>query len=335
MKTDLELLCKTEPLTDEDSDTLTIRGVASNLNKDLQGETVTLTALKSMRDQAVGLNLHLEHRHDIDNAIGIIKNSYINDNELYIEADILPQYSDDIRSRLEFGQNMGLSIGGKAVFASDNKTINDFKLLEISLVGIPANYDSFSTVEVVKGIVKCKCLTAGLTKLEEINNMNNIEETTENVEEIIKAQNIESETTDDPVVEEVKADVNEEETVEYVTKNEIGELLNAFFVEKEQQLTANITDAVTKAIEDSIQKQAQVKASETLNAEAVEETEATTVEEETKDVEVEDTKTADAELKTIEKVESKFDSYEAATEKAVEFLGSEERDMFGRNLKYL
>lgn len=55
--------------------------------------------------------------------------------------------------------NMGFSIGGIPVINSGNsRVINDFILLEVSLTLLPANWDTFGTVE-TKAEVKSKCLT--------------------------------------------------------------------------------------------------------------------------------------------------------------------------------
>ena len=139
--------------------TLTITGIASTTNEDLDGEIVTPDALQSLERQVVGLNLHLDHNHNYDGGIGVITEAEIQDNSLRITAIVLPEYAVSILQKLNLGMNMGFSIGGIPVINSGNsRVINDFILLEVSLTLLPANWDTFGTVE-TKAEVKSKCLT--------------------------------------------------------------------------------------------------------------------------------------------------------------------------------
>jgi len=139
--------------------TLTITGIASTTNEDLDGEIITPDALQSLERQVVGLNLHLDHDHSYDGGIGVITEAEIQDNSLRITAIILPKYAGSILQKLQLGMNMGFSIGGIPIVNSGNsRVINDFILLEVSLTLLPANWDTFGTVE-TKSTVESKCLT--------------------------------------------------------------------------------------------------------------------------------------------------------------------------------
>lgn len=139
--------------------TLTITGIASTTNEDLDGEIITPDALQSLGRQVVGLNLHLDHNHNYDGGIGVITEAEIQDNSLRITAIVLPDYANSILQKLSLGMNMGFSIGGIPVVNSGNsRVINDFILLEVSLTLLPANWDTFGTVE-TKTEVKSMCLT--------------------------------------------------------------------------------------------------------------------------------------------------------------------------------
>lgn len=149
--------CKSHDLNDDG--TLTITGIASTTNEDLDGEIVTPNALKSLAEQVIGLNLHLDHNHHYDGGIGVVTDAKLESNSLRITAVILSEYAKGIKERLDLGMNFGFSIGGIPIIdRSDSRKINDFKLLEMSLTLLPANWDTFGTVE-TKGIVKSKCLT--------------------------------------------------------------------------------------------------------------------------------------------------------------------------------
>ena len=139
--------------------TLTITGIASTTNEDLDGEIITPDALQSLERQVVGLNLHLDHNHSYDGGIGVITEAEIQDNSLRITAIVLPEYASNILEKLNLGMNMGFSIGGIPVVNSGNsRVINDFILLEVSLTLLPANWDTFGTVE-TKSTVESMCLT--------------------------------------------------------------------------------------------------------------------------------------------------------------------------------
>ena len=149
--------CKSHDLNSDG--TLTITGIASTTNEDLDGEIVTPNALKSLAEQVIGLNLHLDHNHHYDGGIGVVTDAKLESNSLRITAVILSEYAKGIKERLDLGMNFGFSIGGiPIVDRSDSRKIIDFKLLEMSLTLLPANWDTFGTVE-TKGIVKSKCLT--------------------------------------------------------------------------------------------------------------------------------------------------------------------------------
>ncbi len=139
--------------------TLTITGVASTTNQDLDGEIISEKALNSLKNQAVGLNLHLDHNHDYNGGIGAVTEAHIEENTLVITANVLPEHAKGILDRLKLGMNMGFSIGGIPIIKnSRSNIIDDFILLEISLTLLPANWDTFGTVE-SKNLVESNCLT--------------------------------------------------------------------------------------------------------------------------------------------------------------------------------
>ena len=141
--------------------TLTITGVASTTNQDLDGEIISEKALESLKEQAVGLNLHLDHNHDYQGGIGAITEAHTEGNSLMITATVLPEHAKGIRDRLALGMNMGFSIGGIPIIKnSRSNIIDDFILLEVSLTLLPANWDTFGTVQSKsKNLVESNCLT--------------------------------------------------------------------------------------------------------------------------------------------------------------------------------
>lgn len=137
-----------------------ITGVVSTTSEDLYGDIVTPEALESLSKQLVGLNVFLDHNYDYDKVIGIVKSSELYDDKLYATVAVTKDYQEDIKSKLEFGVNVGFSIGGFAKRSKNNpKLIDDFKLLEISLTLLPANFDSYGSVTSKNGVLVGNCIT--------------------------------------------------------------------------------------------------------------------------------------------------------------------------------
>ena len=145
---------------------LTIEGIASTTNKDLQDDIVTPSAIESMKRQLrAGLNLHGDHWYGLfDGVIGAITEVVDTDPySLRIKAKILPKYANDIKDMLDIGVKLGLSIGGRVTehtqLEDGGWEIKDITLREISLTSMPANWDTYGTITTSKGLVKSTCLT--------------------------------------------------------------------------------------------------------------------------------------------------------------------------------
>ena len=146
--------------------TLTIEGIASTTNKDLQGDIVLPSAIDSMKTQLLSSskNLHGDHRYDLfDGIIGAIKEVMDTDeNVLKIKSVIRSKFAAEIKEMLDIGINLGLSIGGRIKEYNtipDGWEIKDIDLLEISLTGMPANWDTYGTIVTNDGVVGSKCLS--------------------------------------------------------------------------------------------------------------------------------------------------------------------------------
>lgn len=137
-----------------------ITGVVSTTSEDLDGDIVTREALESLSKQLVGLNVFLDHNYDYDKVIGIVKSSELSDDELYATVAVTKDYQEDIKDKLEFGVNLGFSIGGFADRDKNNTDlITDFNLIELSLTPLPANFDSYGSVTSKNGVMVGGCIT--------------------------------------------------------------------------------------------------------------------------------------------------------------------------------
>lgn len=216
--------------------TLTITGVASTTNQDLDGEVISEKALNSLKNQAVGLNLHLDHNHDYNGGIGAITEAHIEENTLVITANVLPEHAKGIQERLNLGMNMGFSIGGIPIIKnSRSNIIDDFILLEISLTLLPANWDTFGTVESKsKNIVESNCLTGACHYI--------LSEKRQKFEE----NNFVSDTMEE------KAKVQSGKVIDDATKQELVDIVNEAIINLKPLILDELKEEMVKLVQDVV-----------------------------------------------------------------------------------
>lgn len=155
----------------EDNKPLILEGVASSNSVDLDGDYMTNECLEDMKTQALGLNIFLDHEHTIDKIVGKVTDVIETSSDVFkIKFSVIPAYEWYISDFLENGINLGLSIGASVLDFEDTDTgwkINKVKLHEISIVGIPANWDTFGTVQTSKelGMVTAKCFNGACKQI--------------------------------------------------------------------------------------------------------------------------------------------------------------------------
>lgn len=330
---------ETKSLEENDEETLVIEGIISTANEDLYGDILTPEALESLKKQMIGLNVFLDHQYGYDDVIGVVKDARLEDNKLYGTVAIIKDFVEDIKDKLDFGINLGFSIGGVAERkASNMNIITDFDLVEISLTPLPANLDSFGTVE-AKGVTVGTCLIGICHKM---------------------LKNIESETMSD-------TQPNDKEN-EIITEEVVRRIINEAIAEKEETFKAEIVDDINTQIDKTVE--AKIKELSAQEEKAVEDPESKNEEDndeeeekatdkkstesdeeakkdkdsdqpiETKSLDVDSIAEAVfkriSELKASEqenKLEQFLDSKNMENNHT--FLNSDTRDEFGRNKKFL
>jgi hypothetical protein len=139
-----------------------IHGVASSTTKDLHGDTITLSGLEDMERSAVGLTVFLNHSYEIPKDVGGtitkagIKQKGVDQNgdpnyQLEVDIEVEDENPAALQTHkyIQKGRKLGLSIGamipeGGAKRQKDGSYIIDHVLLlELSMVGIPANPKSW------------------------------------------------------------------------------------------------------------------------------------------------------------------------------------------------
>jgi hypothetical protein len=135
-----------------------ITGEASNLSVDLEKDQMTQEAIDSMKRQAVGLNGYLNHRYDFDSILGTIVSVKELKTKFIPTFKVIPDHVPKIKTLLDNGVRLGLSIGGMIKEWSrdqDIRKIIDVLLLEVSLTPFPANWDTFGSVTMTSKGLPC------------------------------------------------------------------------------------------------------------------------------------------------------------------------------------
>ncbi len=211
----------------EENKPLILEAIASTTSKDLDGDYMTLECLQDMKEQAKGLSIFLDHNHTIDKIVGSVTDVIeTSPDVLKIKFSVLPKYEWYITDLLENGVNLGLSIGASVLDFEDTETgwkINKVKLVEISIVGIPANWDTFGTVQTSKelGEVTAKCFNGACKQI--IDNLD--------LSKDLEMINKDIEDGEDP----------DEDGV--ITEEEVIKLINQAMIELKNQI---ITEIVTE-----------------------------------------------------------------------------------------
>ena len=129
-----------------------VQGVGSTISKDRQGERLSEKALAQLEEIATTKRIPVfsQHNHSWENTMGYISNSVVKDGEWLVDIALeAPDFNEKtalLIHKKEHGTPIGLSIGGRVlkdyIDKADNsmmRVIDDLELLELSIVGIPAN----------------------------------------------------------------------------------------------------------------------------------------------------------------------------------------------------
>jgi len=136
-------------------------GVASTTSMDRDEEKMSEKALNMMVDdiKTVGVNLFGNHEHNWENTLGVIKEAELKDNQVHIgitldDANTNPKVPM-MMNKLKKGIKLGLSVGGTVTkdrfeyskeLGKRIRVLDEVKIYEVSVVGIPSNSDSFMSI---------------------------------------------------------------------------------------------------------------------------------------------------------------------------------------------
>lgn len=181
----------------EEDNELILEGIASTTSIDEDGDYMTKECLEDMKRQAIGLSVLKEHGRSLEEIIGkVIAIPESDSDEFKIKFKVLPSWEWYLKEFLDNDINLGLSIGAKAIDYEPYEEsdygwkVNKAKLYEISLVPLPANWDSFGSVKISKElgdeIIVAKCFNGACKQLvKEYDNLNKeLEDSQKNEEEV-------------------------------------------------------------------------------------------------------------------------------------------------------
>lgn len=292
---------------------LYLEGIASTTNVDEDGDYMTKSCLEDMKRQAIGLNVLKEHGRTLDDIVGNVSQVLeSNGDNFKIKFKVLPRYEYYILELLENDINLGLSIGAKATDYEPNDAseygwkINKVKLYEISLVPLPANWDSFGSVKVSKelddnGIV-AKCFN-GACKL------------------LLKEY---SEKDIDKELEDAQKKGDEK----YLTEKECINIINEASLEIYERLLSEIIDETKKMIEKyHLDTKGSSNESEKSNDKNTDENSSKKKEDEEKEksMKIEDKETIDVE--ETPNVQKNLEESEGTSKEEIEVMKEEEAEV--------
>lgn len=242
---------------DNDSSPLILEGIASTTGIDLDGDYMTESCIESLKEQALECNIHCDHQYGLSDVIGTVTEVIETDDDtLKIRFNVLDKYRAEIEDYLDNGINLGLSIGGTVTDYTPLKDggwqVNEMTLHEISLTPLPANWDTFGTVEQIsKGLVQSKCLNGAckiLTKRKKIQHTKEMQEQKEIIKELVDAVN--------ELKKEIqigKAEPAEED--EPATMQDVTDAVNEAIIEVKEQIVDELKEefdleSTTKSVDE-------------------------------------------------------------------------------------
>jgi len=142
-----------------------IQGVGSTISVDRQGERLSEKALARLEEIATTKRIPVfsQHDHSWESTMGYISKSEVSNGQWVVDIALEdPKYngkSELLINKKRHGTPIGLSIGGRVLKdyidkANDSMTrvIDDLELLELSIVGIPANQDGSVVSYIAKSL---------------------------------------------------------------------------------------------------------------------------------------------------------------------------------------
>jgi HK97 family phage prohead protease len=149
------------PLNKSVNKNVDLIGIASTTSVDRDEEVMSEKALNMMVDdiRREGVNLFENHNHEWSNTLGVIKQADLVDNKVKIGINLDDPVTNPkipaLLNKLKKGIKLGLSVGGTVTkdrweydreLGKKIRVLDEVKIYEVSVVGIPSNSESFLTL---------------------------------------------------------------------------------------------------------------------------------------------------------------------------------------------
>jgi HK97 family phage prohead protease len=213
----------------EDDGSTYVEGYASTFNEDLDGETIDQKAFdETLNDYKMNPVVLANHTNTVESVVGQTVEAKVDSNGLFVKVKL--SNSDDpftkmVREKVKEGLLRAFSIGG--LFQYDYPTIKKVKLLEISIVPIPANsYSLFSMAKAWKGLV-----IEDRKQIEEPN-QDSSQEVKEETNNVLDDDGIQHEEPGNALDESEPQEANIDPAIDY-KEQAIKELTNIYLIRRE------------------------------------------------------------------------------------------------------
>lgn len=126
---------------------------------DLEGEQLTDKALDGMVDQALGINVYLDHEYDLSHTVGPVVDAKVEGNTLWVKGRVRKELEKTVEDILDSETNMGGSFGGicEEDFLEDGiRKLDKVNLLDATFTPMPVNTATSGTGKVsIKDCTVC------------------------------------------------------------------------------------------------------------------------------------------------------------------------------------
>ncbi len=143
----------------EDDGFLYMEFALATTDVDLEGEQLTDKCLKDMVSQALGINVYLDHKYDLDHTVGPVIEAKVEGSELWVKARVRNELRTTIQDLLDSETKMGGSFGGICMedfMDAGVRKLDKVNLLDATFTPMPVNTaTSGSAKESVKGCTVC------------------------------------------------------------------------------------------------------------------------------------------------------------------------------------
>jgi len=126
----------------EDDGYLYLEFALATTDVDLENEQLTERALKDMVGQALGINVYLDHKYDLNHTVGPVVEAEIKGSELWVKGRVRKELQSQVQDVLDSETKMGGSFGGicdEEFMENGIRKLDKVNLLDATFTPMPVN----------------------------------------------------------------------------------------------------------------------------------------------------------------------------------------------------